>query len=254
MSFLRAAISRIAPRLVFLECTGILVLLAAGLLWLKIPDSHVWQLVLSVLLGLLIASGALATQTYILQRLRRTTASHRLWLGSLLLGAWLLILALLMHAANRLEDHVSERAGYWNSRLGSHLRTALTYNRLIHWQEDVITFLLWVVVPALLLPFLVESVSRAGLRSGLENALRLLKDWRHWAAVLVLLGLVRGVTPALVYWHPVDSIHGELLSALFRLPVALVLTVLLLLILFAIESELLARHDALRHTIPEPLV
>ena len=252
MSFLRGALERITVRAFFLLCAGDLAALLLGLVWLKIPDSHVWQLVVSVLLGALVVGGFLLLQVFSIQGLRRAVKPLRLWLASLLLVAWLLLFALLVRLAGHLNDHISERAGFWNSRFGPHLRNMFSYNRLVSWQTDLVSLLLWIILPALFLPWIVESVSNVSWARLPGHAGRLLRDWRHWLAMVVIGGLLLWITPTLLYWHPVDSIGGEIVSALFRLPLVFLVDVGLLLFLLAIEAELLARLDAGRHTIAEP--
>ncbi len=252
MNLSRDALRRISVRLVLLQCFGHLLLLAAGLLWLRIPDSHVWELVLSVAVGAVIVAAFLALYAYTAQSIRRPSERQRLWLGSLILLVWFALAAFALRLAGHLGDHISERAGFWNSRFGPSLRTVVTYNRLVTWQQDAITILLWIVLPALILPGVVESVANRRWTNYLASVFAVIRNWRHWIAAALAGGLLLWITPRLVNWHPLDSVSGELVSAALRLPLVFFVDLALVMFLLAVDAELLARYHARRYAATEP--
>ena len=76
-----------------------------------------------------------------------------------------------------------------------------------------------------------------------RRGIRALARWQHWLAAIVLCEAILQLTPRLVDWHPYDSVHGEIGSALFRLPLVLVVDVFLAMLLCSIDAVLLQRQD-----------
>lgn len=241
---------RITPRILLLQLAGNALLAAIAAVWLEIPDSHTWQLILSVLIAFSLIAVFLWLHTTSLRTLRQPLTAIPLWLSSAILAAWLLCLRFLTTAITHLDDNSSQRAGYWNSRLSPHWRKTFTYQRLDTWQTNLTQFLLWVVLPAIVLPFLIETVT-SGLRApAWRNAARTLLCWQHWLTVLVISFLGRWVVNHLINWHPTDTIHGELISVALRLPVAYLLAVLFGLIALSSTAALLARNSTPRNPAP----
>lgn len=225
-----------------LLCGNALVLLSSAL-GLKIPDSHAWQVLLSMLLGLGIVSAVLLWNTIAMRRLRGVNAPAPLWSGALLFGMWLLFAALLWHVASLGYVDIDTRAGYWNSQLSPATRHALTYGRLVTLQTVAIVAFIWVVVPGLLVPFVLETVTYGLSAKAVSRAVRVLLSLRHWVTAVVTLGLVAWLAPVLIMWHPVHTVTGELVSAALRLSAAAALTVCAILLLLAVDAELLARRE-----------
>ena len=243
MSLLRASIHRMLPRLLGLQLLGNLLLLGLSSLWLLIPDSHVWQLILSLVFGILLVISFLEQHAYTLRNLRQPAEPLRLWRSALVLFAWLLLFYLASLALSHWSVHIDDRAGFWNSRLSPSLRRVWTYERLQQWQQQAAALALWVLLPALLLPWIIETVSCGPSAASWRRGLRVLARWQHWLAAIVLCEAILQLTPRLVDWHPYDSVHGEIGSALFRLPLVCVVDVFLALLLCSIDAGLLQRQD-----------
>ena len=239
--FLAAARQRISPSVLVLLVFGNLLLFVVGVLALLIPDSHAWQLLLSALLALGLVAGLLLWNAAGIRRLRAPASSFPLWAGALSLAAWLLLGALVIHVIGLAEPNIETRAGYWNSQLTSGLRHLLSYTRLITLQQAVVTTLRWVVVPAVLLPFAIETVTWGWGAALLGRASRVLLSLRHWIVALCGLGLAAWVVPALAAWHPSHSVHGEVFSAVLRLGCAGLLAIIAGLTVLAVDAELLHR-------------
>ena len=237
----------ITPRILLLELAGNAVLALCAALWLEIPDSHAWQLILSVVLALAIAATFLWLHTAILHLLRQPLVPTRIWLGAILLGIWLLLLQLPLAAAAHLDYDAMRRAGYWNSQLDPHLRATLTFERLLAWQNDATQVFLWAILPALLLPFLIETVTTGIARPAWRAALRTLLRWQHWLSVIAISWSGNWIVTRLIDWHPSVSVRGELLSAALRLSLAYLIVVLLFTAVLAVVAHLLARNDTARN-------
>lgn len=240
---LTAAMRRVRPAVLLPLIGGNLLLGVAGMFALWIPDSHGWQLLLSFLLVLGLASGFLLWNATAMRRLRTASVATPLWKGALLLGACVLLAAVLFYMAGLVEPNIETRAGYWNSQMPSHMRQLLPYTRLISMQEMAVVVFRWVLVPGLLLPFAMETAA-TGLHAGsMRRAGRVLLSLRHWIIAVVVLGLAAWMVPVIAAWHPSHTVHGEVVSAVLRLSFAGLLALAAVLLLLAAEAELLHRRE-----------
>lgn len=235
---------RVHLRALGLLLVGNALIFLTGFFWLHIPDSRTWQLVLTFALGAGILAAFIWMWTLAVRRLRTPPVLTSIWLGRALLVVWLALGSWLCHAASHIDDNAMQRAGYWNSKLSPHLRTVFTFERLQTWQHDLVLALIWVVVPALLLPFLIETVSRGLGLSAWRAALRVLFRWQHWLAVVVAFLLGYWSTNLLMRWRPLHTVKGEVISVALRVTLAYIVDMLLLAFLLAFIAELLARADA----------
>jgi hypothetical protein len=233
---------RLRLRVVLLQCLGLPVLAGLGVLWLQIPDSHAWELGLSIVSGAGIVLGFLWVEVGVVQGLRLAVDAGRiLWRGMGLMAVWLGLWYGLAVWVMGWRMMVVERAGFWNSRLSSHGRTVITFPRLVAWQNDAIGFVLWVLLPGLLLPLIVETVSR-GVGGGVWRGVgRVYLGWRLWVAAGLAAVLLVWPLDWLLDWHPAFSVKGELVSAGLRLGGVYVLVVGVGLVLLAVVAELLGR-------------
>jgi hypothetical protein len=227
--------SRLGWQVVSIAAAGSLVLASLSLLWLQIPDSHAWEFALSILSALAIVLAVLWLTTTIIRRIR--IGSGATPQAMTILAVWIVIGWALVQSVEALSVHVVERAGFWNSRLTPHQRAFFTETRLEHWQNDAIGTLLWFVLPGLLLPVMIETISGGGLKT----VARVYTRWQMWLSVGLPATLGSWLTEKLSAWHPTESVRGELISALLRFSLLYVLLLAIALLTLAILSELLAR-------------
>ncbi|GAA3768734.1 hypothetical protein [Terriglobus aquaticus] len=243
-NLLTAAMQRVRGPVLLPLLGGNALLLLCAMLGLLIPDSHTWQVLLSLALALGVVSALLLWNALAVRRLRTSAPTIPLWHGALLLGAFLLIAASLWYGVDLAYASVETRAGYWNSQMSSALRHAFTYARLIQLQQFTLSTIQGVLVPAVLLPIAMES-STFGLRSGaMRRGLRGLAQWQHWAVAVVTLGVIAPLVPRVLAWHPAHSVTGETISALLRLVLAALLIVVSAIALLCVDAELLHRIHA----------
>src|ERR1700761_1167836 len=122
MSLPGIALRRVPRLMMLLQLVGTALLALLGYGWLHIPDSHIGELALSLLLGAVIVAAFLWMHTATIQRTRTTIRQVAPWLSMLLLAAWLFLNHLLGKLTDPLGTNVYARAGYWNSRLSPHMR------------------------------------------------------------------------------------------------------------------------------------
>ncbi len=167
------------------------VLLALGIVLLRIPDAKVWQFVLSLLLALLLLGAFLWLQTGTLRSLvggekRTSFVLAMLWLLASALFAWTLV-----NLASHWDDKFDLYAGYLNSRLpAGRLRAAwLTREHISTFFTWVEWFLTWVAIPALIIPVAaLDSVD--GIRLRKLGELKFLKKLYVWLPALLIAILV----------------------------------------------------------------
>lgn len=232
-----------------LALLGNAALLLLGWAWLYIPDSHAWQFLFAMLLALLILAGFLALHVTLVQRLY--PAVHRkLALACVILFGWLALGFLLHHLAAHLAINIETRAGYWNSQLSPHHRATFTYERLVRWQELALQGLQWILIPGLLLPFAVETVSRT--QRPWQAALAALRRPELW--LTVFLAYVGGscLGDHLLTWHPTYSVHGEVVSVLLRSALVYCMAVALLVATLLVVALLLTRIHERRDASTQP--
>jgi hypothetical protein len=236
------AARRLRPGWLLLLIIGNAVLALGALLWLQIPDSHSWQFALSVLLGLLWLVAGLWIFTKAISAARGPERTPPLWIAFAWLMAGAITAFLWMHIVGLLETNTELRAGYWNSQLSAHWRRTLTYPRLVSYQNIAITALIW-LLPILLLPIIVELMTRGWGRGVLPAATRVWLRWQFWiVAILTLLSGYK-LTALLIDWHPADSVRGEVLSVALRLTLAYGIDILFACVALAVTCELLSQSS-----------
>jgi len=238
-SALKAAQKKM-PGVVVLQWAGNLALGLLAALWLQIPDSHVWQFALSILLGLSVVLAVLWLYAKTVGDLRSPATSVFLRMAVLILSAalWLLVL----HFIGLLRGKEALLAGFWNSKLPPHLRIFFNYTRLLAWQEHLYDLVQWILA-GLLLPLAIEA-SALGLRStNLKRSARVYGHGMYWLVVVVAGFAGTALTRALAAWTPGRGVGQETVSLLLRLGVAYTADILLWSFVLALISIYLERAD-----------
>jgi len=146
MSAWREALRTMRMQLVVAVWAGTLVLIMLGVLWLQIPDSHVWEFAFSILfcvrapgvVFLVFAPGSL-------KKCLKPAEEERWWLRWILLATVIVVWWLLQMPIDRLLEHRALYAGYWTSRLPHWLRGLRTYEHLVV-QQNWVYFSLRLIV------------------------------------------------------------------------------------------------------------
>jgi hypothetical protein len=224
MSAWREALRMLRVRLVAGVWAGTLVLAALGVLWLQIPDSHVWEFVFSILFACGFVGLFFWFYAWVFKGMLKPAEEERWWLQWILLAAVVVAWWLLQMPIDRLVEHRELYAGYWTSRLPHGLRWLRTYEHLVLLQ-DWIYFSLRLIVTGLLLPVaVVAGASR--LRDGAGRIFGVWSRWWYWVAALVCGWIAFAVSIKLMDWTPGHGLAGEILSLLVRLGFVFTLDVL----------------------------
>jgi hypothetical protein len=234
MSAWREALRVMRMQLVLSVWVGTLVLIALSVLWLQIPDSHIWEFVFSILF----ACGLLALFfwccSWIFKQMLKPAKGGRWWLQWILLAAVIVVWWLLQMPVDRLIEHRELYAGYWTSRLPHGLRWLRTYEHLVLLQNWVY-FSLRLVLTGLLLPVAVVA-GASPLREPAERIFDVWSRWWYWAAALACGWIAFAVNGKLMNWTPGRGLASEMLSLLVRLGFVFSLDVLLACFLLAVVA------------------
>ena len=239
MSAWREALRTMRVRLVAWAWVGTFVLAVLGVLWLQIPDSHVWEFIFSILF----ACGFLALffwfYTWVFRQMLKPAEAGRWWLQWVLLAAVIVAWWLLQMPIDKLVEHRELYAGYWTSRLPHGLRSLRTYEHLLLLQ-DWVYFSLRLIATGLLLPVAVVA-GASGLREDARRILGVWSRWWYWVATLVCGWVAFGVSGKLMDWTPRHGLAGEMLSLLIRVGFAFTFDVLLACFVLAVVAVGLRR-------------
>jgi len=164
---------------------GMLLLILAGLAWTRLPDKHVWQVALSLLIPVLLAISTLELQAATMRKLADDDGRRvKLVWGAMTLLVWIALGCAVWAALDWCDDQVPQWAGYLNSRAPADWRaTVLTYEHIARWLAALEWVLRWVVVPAKIIPYATAS-AQWGWRLPWMRVLRILWNWQWWLAVL----------------------------------------------------------------------
>ncbi|MGA3370382.1 MAG: hypothetical protein ABSC48_01340 [Terracidiphilus sp.] len=203
-----------------------LLLILAGLAWTRLPEKHVWQVLLSLLVPLLLAISVLELQAGTMRSLAGDDGKRvKLVWGAMTLLAWIGVAWIAWALLDWCDDQFPQWASYLNSKAASTARARLfTYENIYLWMTYVEWVFRWIVVPAKVIPYAMAS-AQWGLRLPWRSVIRLLWNWRWWL----------GVTIAALFgvWLPgrffatilSGTPHAQVLHEILRLATAYLLAV-----------------------------
>jgi hypothetical protein len=181
---------------------GLLLIVLAGVGWTRVPERHVWQVGLTLLLPLLMMAAVLVleagTMRGLLQKEERRVQFA--W-GALTLLVWIAVVLIAWFILDWCDDHIFLWAGYLNSRASAHARARVfTYPHIVLWLSILVWIGRWIVVPAKVIPHAMAS-AQWGWRLPWRKLLRMMSNWRWWlgAVIAALVGI----------WLPSHFFNGE---------------------------------------------
>ena len=199
-------------------------LLAIGIAWTRLPEKHVWQVTLSLLLPLLLGLSAIELQAGTMRSFAADDGKRvkMIW-GALTLLVWIALAALAWWFLDWCDDQIFEWAGYLNSKAPAHARAKLfTYEHIYLWITYAEWVLRWIVVPAKVIPCAISS-AQWSYRLPLRRIFRLLLNWRWWSGVVVA-----SLTGVLLPEELFDSApHGSVSEQVWRVVLKLAVAYLL---------------------------
>jgi hypothetical protein len=201
-----------------------LLLILVGLAWTRLPEKHLWQVALSLILPLLLAISALELQAGTMRSLADDDGKRvKLVWGAATLLLWIAVAWVIWALLDWCDDRIPLWAGYLNSQSSAHARAKLfTYEHIYLWMTYVEWVFRWVVVPAKVIPCGMAS-AQYGWRLPLRRVLHLLWNWRWWPGV-ALAALVAVWLPGHFF---AAAPHGTVSAQIWHVTLKLAATYLL---------------------------
>jgi len=244
-SVMRSAFMLLNVRLVLQQIGLALLIFLFYVLWLRVPDASVLDVIGSVLLALIALAVAGAGESALALRL---TGRPRT-LGKLVRGTLLLLAGIALWLAwNALLNHLQEndplRAGYWNSRVPHQLRNFFSFEHILLWLGWLWSTLAWIGAGIIALFVFVWTASARPVRAIMVAA----RSIAYWAAVvLCAVGAAVG-TGSLLQWTPGHSLRVQIISLILRLRLAVLVDAVLVCLVLAILAACVRQSDALYAT------
>jgi hypothetical protein len=239
---LKAALNKLKG-IVGLQWAGSLFLLLFAALWLQIPDSHVWEFALSILLGLLIVLAVVWLCARTVRSLRGDNApfAYRIVILLIFAAVWMLLLYPIGWGRAKEELY----AGFVNSKLSPSLRYFFTYNRLLALQEYFYD-LLQSIAAGLLIPLIIEATAFGINRDMFRRAGHAWRSGLYWLVVILSGFAGAALTRALLGWTPGRGLSLEMISLLVRVGFAYTVDIFLWCFVLSLAAVCLERGKANR--------
>lgn len=225
---------------------ALLALLVAG--WLHVPDANAFEVLVSILLGLLIAVVAGVGESLIALRMTgRPTTARRLLFGT----SVVLVAALAWYAISLGIDHLDAQGGLWagylNSRFPASLRNLFSYLHLYLLLSWTWSALQWITAGLLgAAAFALVTCGQPG--RGLSTILR---SGRYWLSLLLLAIVGAIVTDSILSWTPGRGLAVESFSLLLRLLIVIVLNAISIAFLMRSTARAILRVQSAETDEPE---
>jgi hypothetical protein len=154
--------------------------------WTRLPDRHLWQVMLDLVVPLLLVVSMLELQAGTVRAFADDDGKRiKLVWGAVTLLVWIAVGAAAWALLDWFDDQIPLLAGYLNSKSGAHARASLfTYEHIQRWLTAIEWIARWVIVPAKLIPYAAAS-AQWGWRLPWRSVLKFLWNWRWWLGVLL---------------------------------------------------------------------
>lgn len=245
----KAAIDRISMSIFARQWAGNAAVLLLAFAWLRVPDSHAWQFLFSVIFGLAIVAVFLWLHATTFRRLRVSALPIPTPVQLLILVCIIFFWMFLLQPISATRSFEPLLAGYMNSKFPPQMRTFFTFTRLVQWQECLLDLLEWLIA-GLLLPAAMAAVATGKNARTFRGLSYVYQRWQYWAAVFLCGFAGERLTSALVQWTPGKGLVGETVSVAVRLAVAYTVDILLWCFVLALTAVFLDRGETVEPRPP----
>jgi hypothetical protein len=240
-SVLRSALVRLRVGLVLQQIGLALLLLLLAVVWLRLPDASVADVMGTILLGLVLLAIAGVGESWLALRL----SGQPLTWGRLMRGTLALMMGVaLWFAWSAVLDHLHGNhplwAGYLNSRLPRSLRSVLSYEHIALCMDWTWAAFQWIGTGVLAIVVFAATASRSPLRA----MLHVLSCLTYWLVLIVGAICATGLTGSLLQWTPGHGLGIEMVSLALRFSAAVLLDATLISLLLAVLAVCVRRSDA----------
>jgi hypothetical protein len=229
-----------------------LLIVLAGVGWTRLPEKHVWQVGLTLLVPLLMLAAALVLQAGTMRGLISEDERRvRFAWGALTLLVWIAVAWIAWWLLDWCEEQIPLWASYLNSRVSAAGRARLfTYEHIQLWLTILVWIARWIVVPAKLIPHALAS-AEWGWRLPWRKLFRLLLNWRWWTGVAIA-ALVGMLLPRRFFnGEPHGTVLHQVTAVSVKLAGMYLLAILCWVLLLAWAAVLLARENPAKLPLPE---
>ncbi len=177
----KAAIEKIRPSIIARQWLGNAAALLLAFAWLRVPDSHAWQFLLSVILGLAIVATFLWLHATTFRLLRTLKLPVPTPVQLLILVCFIFFWMFLLQPISATRSFEPLLAGYVNSKFSPQMRSFFTFARLVQWQEYLLDLLEWLIA-GLLLPAAMAAVATGKNARTFRGLSFVYQRWQYWAS------------------------------------------------------------------------
>ncbi len=220
-----------------------LLIVLVGVAWTRVPERHVWQVGLTLLLPLLMLAAVLALEAGTMRSLfHQDEGRVRFAWGALTLLVWIAVVGIAWWILDWCDDQTFQWAGYLNSRASAHARARVfTYEHIELWLTILIWIFRWIVVPAKVIPHALAS-AQWGWRLPWRKLLRMMLNWRWWIGA-VIAALVGVLLPSYFFnGEPHGTVAHQVWAAILKPVAAYLLAMASWVLLLAWAAVLLERE------------
>ncbi len=247
MSYLKDLIRRFRGSLKWIAAQFVLTLalILLGLAWTRLPDTHWWQVVLTLLVPLLLGISLLELEAGTMRALADDDGRRvKLVWGAVTLLVWVSLFWACWAALDWCDDQIPTWASYLNSRASSGQRaTIFTYDHIQRWLTLAEWLLRWIIIPGKITPYAMAS-AQWGWRIPFRKIFRLLLNWRWWPAV-VLAALLGVVLPGHFFAGvPHGTVTHQIWAVTLKLAMSYVLGVASGILLLGWAAVMMGRSDS----------
>jgi hypothetical protein len=242
---LRPALTLFSIRLVLEQIGLALLVFLLYVVWLRMPDASVLDVIGSAVLALVVLAVAGAGESILILRL----AGHPRTPSRLLRGALFLLAGVVLWFAwsallDRLDANDVLYAGYWNSRFPHSLRNFFSFEHILLWLRWLWAILQWIGAGIVALFVFTATASARPLRA----ALRALRSVSYWVTAAFGIACATVLAASLIDWTPGHGLRIELVSLVVRLAVAVLIVAAITCLLLVIVAACVRQTDGLYST------
>jgi hypothetical protein len=222
-----------------------LLLILVGIAWTRLPEKHLWQVALSLIVPLLLAISALELTAGTIRSLASEDGKRvKLVWGAVTLLLWIAVVWVCWVILDWCDDRISQWAGFLNSQAPAYTRAKfLTYEHLVLWMTILEWVFRWIIVPAKVIPYAIAT-AQTGLSLPLRRVLRILWNWRWWPAVVVAALIGVWVPGQLFSADPYGSVSVQIWHVTLKLAASYLLAVGSWVLLLAWAAVLFGRQHS----------
>ncbi len=232
-------------RLVLKQAGLALTVFLMSLVWIRLPDASVMDVIGTAILAVLIVLIAGTGESRIILRLCGKTHEPR----RLLAGTAALLVGVAMWVGwSAWIDHLTggnfQLGGYLNSRFPHGMRNFFSYAHIETWLSWVEMAAVWVGAGALGLAVVAVTASARPLRAMAVG----FRSMSYWVVVIVGASGAAILTTSLLQWVPGRTLRVEMISLIARLAAVILVDVSVAASVLAISAACVRRGDAAYET------